>query len=981
MAPHLLFDVNVLNANPVTVRLRKTSPLIELLDSVPIAAEELLEASAVAFHADHDEQTAEYRGKAPSGRHEQVQLFRDLHDTDPRTAERLAQAVLAMPIVGSRFVGFRLLAELGRGGFARVYLAQQGDLANRPVVVKVAADVWGEAHTLAQLQHPNIVPVYSVHHEDPFQVVCMPYVGWTTFQDVLRTVQGSCNLPTTGSALLKAFKRTPPVAAADADASETTIAAAAFAHSLAGMSYVEAVVWLGARLVGGLVHAYERGIVHHDLKPANILLSDAGEPMLLDFNAAEDTKRQADGMIAHVTGTLPYMAPERLEFIRSGTGTVDARSDLYALGVILFELLTGRYPFKYRHAPDGIIDERIIEDRLRSVPRLRPDNPAVSPALEAIVRRCLEPDPERRYASALELQEDLQRQHDHLPLLHVPEPSLKERGRKWMRRHPRLLTAALAGALASVLLAGLGIMYSARGQRLDEWRQQEQVRTQKQLESEQARTAWQSFADDLKTAQFLLYTRTNEPAQLDAGTKLGLRLADDYHVSHDPAWQQASLVRALPAGDQEQLGEAMGELLLLVARGLHLQQGDVAETAERQELLTRALVLNERAVACSARAAASPALWRQRADLYAALGRKDDADASRARSEALPLQTAADHYWLASDQIAAGKLREALPLLEKAARLEPQNFWAWFVLANCQDRLGADARAAACYGVCIALRPSFHWAHFNRGLALLRQQDYGAASADFDATIRLRPELAEAYLNRALARQGLQQFQKAESDLTEALARGGASRLCFLRARVRERLGDKEGASRDLEEGLRQPPQDEISWLTRGYYLLGRDPKAALADFEQALRLNPRSADALQNKAHVLAEKLARNEDALAVLNRALDLYPDSVKARGGRGVLYARLGQREPALRDADEVLLRDTSPLRFYQVACIYALTSRQHPEDRPRALQLLSTALRRGYGFDLLESDHDLDPLRPLPEFRRLVAAARTLQPRTS
>ena len=129
----------------------------------------------------------------------------------------------------------------------------------------------------------------------------------------------------------------------------------------------------------------------------------------------------------------------------------------------------------------------------------------------------------------------------------------------------------------------------------------------------------------------------------------------------------------------------------------------------------------------------------------------------------------------------------------------------------------------------------------------------------------LRPDLADAYLNRGLARQGLRQYQAAERDLTAALERGGATRLYFLRGRVREKLGNKEGAQADFAEAMCRPPQDEKSWIAHGIHLLGSDPSAALADFEKALRLNPRSADALQNKAHVLAEKLREYPTVVAL--------------------------------------------------------------------------------------------------------------------
>src|SRR5207244_579386 len=123
--------------------------------------------------------------------------------------------------------------------------------------------------------------------------------------------------------------------------------------------------------------------------------------------------------------------------------------------------------------------------------------------------------------------------------------------------------------------------------------------------------------------------------------------------------------------------------------------------------IQQALVMNELAEDCSTQAAASPALWRQRAQLQGLLERQADAAKSQAKAKALPLRTAADHYWLASDHITGGRLRDALPMLQQATQREPANFWAWFVLGNCCDRLGMDARAEASYATCVALKPDF----------------------------------------------------------------------------------------------------------------------------------------------------------------------------------------------------------------------------------------------------------------------------------
>ena len=123
---------------------------------------------------------------------------------DQPNADCLSQLVNAeakFPEPGTTFLGFRLVEEMGRGAFGRVYLALQGDLAARPVALKVAWDVTGESQTLAQMQHTNIVPIYSVHRKGPFQAVCMPFFGRTTLADVVRYLGGRRGLPNSGREL------------------------------------------------------------------------------------------------------------------------------------------------------------------------------------------------------------------------------------------------------------------------------------------------------------------------------------------------------------------------------------------------------------------------------------------------------------------------------------------------------------------------------------------------------------------------------------------------------------------------------------------------------------------------------------------------------------------------------------------------------------------------------------------------------------
>src|SRR5262249_6410779 len=137
---------------------------------------------------------------------------------------------------------------------------------------------------------------------------------------------------------------------------------------LENFTYVEAVVWLGARLADGLAHAHERGIHHRDLKPANILLTDEGQPMLLDFNLSADSKIRANASAAVIGGTLPYMAPEQLDAFVGGNQPVDGRSDIYALGIILFELLTRRHPYQSFQGPMQAAIPEMITERLKPPP-------------------------------------------------------------------------------------------------------------------------------------------------------------------------------------------------------------------------------------------------------------------------------------------------------------------------------------------------------------------------------------------------------------------------------------------------------------------------------------------------------------------------------------------------------------------------------------------------------------------------------------
>src|SRR5581483_6465626 len=185
-------------------------------------------------------------------------------NTDPLGS--WAAAARALPEVGTEFLGFRLVEVLGRGAFGCVYLAHQGMLAGRPVALKIACDIVGESRTLAQLQHTNIVPIYSFHRAGPFQAVCMPFFGRTTLAQVISHLSGRASLPCSGRELKSTLNRHPSETLASTDSSRSPapnpdprqpgpIPAAVteiggWGH-MEGLSYVEVVLWLGAQLADG----------------------------------------------------------------------------------------------------------------------------------------------------------------------------------------------------------------------------------------------------------------------------------------------------------------------------------------------------------------------------------------------------------------------------------------------------------------------------------------------------------------------------------------------------------------------------------------------------------------------------------------------------------------------------------------------------------------------------------------------------------
>ncbi len=304
------------------------------------------------------------------------------------------------PELNTHFLGFDLIRELGRGTFARVYLATQPALGDRRVVVKVSQRGQGEAETLGRIAHRNIVPVFSIQEDAAtlLSAICMPYLGSGTLFNVTSAIRTARGPRPRAALFLDAGRQDTEIEHVPAEFVEVD-------PFLVKAPYADGVAHIAAQLADALAYAHDQGICHRDLKPSNILLSPSGRPLLLDFNLSSDDRLER----TLVGGTLPYMPPEQLrcvaDFQAEEAETNDPRSDIFSLGVILFELLTGQLPFgdQTPHEAAGINAMRILAQQTQGCPHLARLVPDIHPALAKIIQKCLRWDPAERFSSAREL--------------------------------------------------------------------------------------------------------------------------------------------------------------------------------------------------------------------------------------------------------------------------------------------------------------------------------------------------------------------------------------------------------------------------------------------------------------------------------------------------------------------------------------------------------------------------------------------------
>jgi serine/threonine protein kinase len=358
---------------------------------------------------------------------------------------------------------FKIQREVGRGGMGVVYEAQQISLGRR-VALKVlpfAATLdpkqlqrfKNEAQAAAQLHHSNIVPVYAVGCSRGVHFYAMQFIEGRSLAEMIAELRADV------SGFPRPSVDSPPdeVAREAAESapemvSTRTHAALATDRSSRSAAYFRSVAELGVEAALALEHAHQLGVVHRDIKPANLLVDAARHLWITDFGLAQFQNERGLTLSGDIVGTVRYMSPEQALARR---GLVDHRTDIYSLGVTLYEALT------LEPAYAGTDREAILKRIALNDPRRpRRVQPLLPSALETIVMKAMADRPESRYATAQEMADDLRRFLENRPIL-AARPSLVERTTKWAARHKPVLTTAAAalGLVMGALIVGTFLLW------------------------------------------------------------------------------------------------------------------------------------------------------------------------------------------------------------------------------------------------------------------------------------------------------------------------------------------------------------------------------------------------------------------------------------------------------------------------------------------------------------------------------------------
>jgi TolB-like protein/Tfp pilus assembly protein PilF/predicted Ser/Thr protein kinase len=723
------------------------------------------------------------------------------------------------------FGDYALLEEIGRGGQGVVYRARQKSL-NRTVALKVIGlGQWSttphlrrfrhEAEAAARLEHPQIVPIYEIGERDGSCYFSMKFVEGGQLDQIVRREPMSTRR---AAELLVKIARTVQ-----------------FAH--------------------------ERGILHRDIKPGNILLDQNGEPHLTDFGLARLIEQESTVTNSFdVLGTPSYMAPEQAA---GHVKKLSPAADVYSLGAVFYQMLTGQPPFAGGTTYETI--RLVMETEPRS-PRLW--NPKVDVDLATICLKCLEKEPQRRYSSALALAEDLERWLRHEPIQARPTNVFRRAG-KWIRRNPT--TAALVPALVGLVILASVMLLN---------------RESAPLPTGIAVLPFENLGGDKDNAFFA------DGIQDDILTRLA-KVADLKVIS------RTSVMQYRAERNVRKIGQAL--------RVSHVLEGSVRKAGDRVHLNAQLIDTQKDAH-----------VWAEQYDydlsgvfgiqseiaqkvaerLHAKVSSAEKSAIERAPTAdiaAFDLYNRAKNLFLAATNSNSGReeLLEAADLLNQALRRDPSYFEAYCQLGGIHDLLyilGHD--------------------HSHRRL--------GLAEAAVDAALRLRPNAGEAHLARAVnLYSGYLNYQGALTELE--LARKSLPndcRLFELAGLIKNRRGKFEEAVPELEHAMELDPRNvyRLEQVANSYWFLRRYPEVE-ATYTRALAIEPNNVQLRIYRAGLDFDWKADTHAMHEVIDSLRDNNPRAIHEIADSWVDCA-LADRDPAGAKAALIAAGENTPFNEHAV-----------------------------------------------------------------
>jgi eukaryotic-like serine/threonine-protein kinase len=784
--------------------------------------------------------------------------------------------------IGMDFGGYRIQGELGRGGMGVVYKAYDPKL-KRTLALKVLLNAehsseeeiqrfFREAESAAKLQHPNIVPVHNLGIHEGKHFFTMDFVE--------------------GQPL-------------DALISKRKLE-------------VREICELLEKVAKGLHVAHTNGIIHRDLKPANIIISKEGEPKVTDFGLAKVISSGNEEIsVAGLTGsgvamgTPYYEAPEQAA---GRSNEVDARADIYALGCILYELLTGIPPFVAASAME--ILRMQVEDDPFPPSKIGVKVPA---DIETICLKCLEKEPRRRYQSAEKLAEDLRRFLEDRPIT-ARRANIFYVVRKKLLRHKAIASVIVVAATTLIMLAAWSYMRIlkernyARSQLAAKLRLEKKNRLRLEKIKNQARDAVEKGRKHLTNSDQAGTVDDCENALLaaQAAFRQGLFL-----VSGDPdaesGMRQASLAHYQLALKQKNWRQAREKLDQARQVGLSRQ-----EHAQKLKQLEEAATARQRSI-------------EKRIVFLMADARKIQRKVphGRARSELISLKDPVtiktllpfvkhSNQWvrmLAIDSLAwmgnAQVAKAILPCIQKKnpdgsknpALIQETAVAAICILAPDDVAIYESIRKR------LMAEPDY-----TNSLLYLKvenaYQRYGAKMAslsekNLDLNEKDPKKLAKAWSLQGLRYESAALHEKAVACYTKAIKLNPQDAMLFNnRGASKHSLGDLDGAMSDYDQALKMNPRDSTFYCNRGYLKRDKgDRSGSLSDLNKAIECDPKNAQAYTNRGNIKRET-GDQAGAIRDYQKALELKPGNPHDLGNRGLSRYRMGDHDGAIEDFDQAL-----------------------------------------------------------------------------